>query len=159
RLAGANITLENLEISGAAVSEEDGNNGACVRNEPGMSFSLRRIVCHDSQNGILSDAPNVVIEGSEFYNNGWNGKTHNAYLTVHCERVTVRDSVFRDAKVGHEFKSRCRDTVISNTTFHAVRGSRALDISDGGLVAVEGGAIIEEAGVENPQMIGYAPEG
>src|SRR5262249_54614024 len=52
-----------------------------------------------------------------------------------------------------------RDTVISNTTFHAVRGSRALDISDGGLVTVEGGAIIEEAGVENPQMIGYAPEG
>src|SRR5215469_567759 len=47
-LAANGITVENLEISGAVISEQLGANGACVRNEPNMSFTLKRIRCHGS---------------------------------------------------------------------------------------------------------------
>lgn len=157
-LAAPEITLENLEISGAEVGDSSGANGACVRNEPGMSFTLRGIVCHASQDGVLTNGGEVTIEHSEFFDNGWSGLTHNIYLSGDCSKVTVRDSVFRDARVGHEFKSRCRETVIENSTFKATHGSRALDLPDGGTVTITGGTIIQEPGVQNPEMIGFTPE-
>jgi hypothetical protein len=162
-LAGPDITLENLEISGAEISRKMGGNGACVRNEPDKSFTLRKILCHGSQDGILTTGGSVVIEGSEFYDNGWNGPGHdiwghNIYLAGNCPKVTVRDSNFHDAREGHEFKSRCSITVIENSTFHAVRGSRAIDVPDGGSVTITGGTIIQEPTVQNNEMIGYAAE-
>jgi hypothetical protein len=162
-LVGPDITLENLEISGAEISRKMGGNGACVRNEPDKNFTLRKILCHGSQDGLLTTGGIVVIEGSEFYDNGWNGPGkdiwgHNIYLAGNCPKVTVRDSNFHDAREGHEFKSRCSITTIENSTFHAVRGSRAIDIPDGGTVTITGGTIIQEPTVQNNEMIGYAAE-
>ncbi len=157
-LAGPGITLENLEISGAVVSDASGANGACVRNEPNLDFTLHRIVCHSSQNGLLTNGGAITIEGSEFFDNGWNGFTHNVYFSGDCSKVTVRNSIFRDARVGHEFKSRCRETVIENSTFRATRASRALDLPDGGTVTITGGTIVQGPGAQNTQMIGYSPE-
>jgi hypothetical protein len=157
-LAAADITLEDLEISGAQISAGDGNNAACVRNEPDLDFKLSKIVCHGSQNGVLTNGGRVVIESSEFFDNGWDGQTHNAYLSGNCLSVTVRNSKFHDARVGHEFKSRCAVTAISNTSFHAVKASRGLDLPDGGAVTVEGGEIRQEIAVQNAEMIGFAAE-
>jgi hypothetical protein len=157
-LAGPDIVLENIEISGAEIGPSLGANAACVRNEPNFSFTLRKIVCHGSQNGVLTNGGTVVIEGSEFFDNGWTGNTHNIYLSGDCAKVTVRDSIFRDARVGHEFKSRCRETDIENSTFKATRASRALDLPDGGVVTIKRGSITQGAGVQNREMIGYSPE-
>jgi Right handed beta helix region len=157
-LSGDNVTLENLEISGAQIVEALGANAACVRNGPGMSFTLRAIVCHSSQNGVLTNGGAVVIEDSEFYDNSWTGFTHNIYLSGACPSAVVRRSIFRDARVAHEFKSRCTSTTIIDSTFLANRGSRALDLSDGGEVLIQGGVIRQSARVQNPEIIGYAPE-
>ncbi len=72
-LAADGITLENLEISGAVLPDDVGANGACIRNERALSFTLRRVVCHGSQDGLLTDGGGAVIENSEFYDNGWTG--------------------------------------------------------------------------------------
>lgn len=157
-LLGANITLDNLEISGAEIGEQLGANAACVRNAPNASFILRRIVCHSSQNGVLTNGGAVVIEDSEFFDNSWTGFTHNVYFSGNCPSVTVRRSIFRDARVAHEFKSRCARTTIIDSTFLAQRGSRALDLSDGGEVLIQGGTIRQGPDVRNPEIIGYAPE-
>ena len=157
-LVGENITLENLEISGAEISTGLGANAACVRNEPNRSFTLRGIVCHSSQNGLLTSGGTVLIDGSEFYDNSWSGQTHNVYLSGNCPLVTVRNSVFREARVAHEFKSRCRKTVISDSTFRSRTGSRALDIAEGGETLVSNVQIFRAITVANADIIGFAPE-
>jgi hypothetical protein len=156
-LAADGITLDNLEISGAELSDGLGANGACVRNEPNMSYTLNRILCHGSQDGVLSDGGTILIENSEFFDNGWTDRTHNIYLGGNCS-VTVRGSIFRDARVGHEFKSRCFKTDIADSTFRSTKGSRNLDISDGGDVTLYRSTLIKTQGAENYEIIGFAPE-
>ncbi len=156
-LAAANITLDNLEISGAEVSDGLGANGACIRNEPNLSYTLERILCHGSQDGVLSDGGTIVIENSEFFDNGWTGLTHNIYLSGNCS-VTVRGSIFRDARIGHEFKSRCFKTDIADSTFRSTQGSRDLDIPDGGEVTLYRSTLVKTPGADNHELIGFAPE-
>lgn len=157
-LAGANIVLDNIEISGAVIPQAVGANAACVRNEPGKDFTLRHVSCHASQNGVLVDGGSILIEDSELFDNGWTGLTHNVYLSGDCMGVTVRNSVFRDARVGHEFKSRCRKTAIFDSRFSSTRGSRALDIPDGGETMITGGSIEKALGTANPELIGFTAE-
>ena len=157
-LVANNITLENIEISGAVVPESLGANGACIRNGHDSSFTIRNVICHGSQDGILSDGGTIVIENSEFYDNGWTGLTHNVYFSGACKSVTVWDSIFRDARVGHEFKSRCAETRISGSTFRSTKGSRDLDIPDGGATTVEHSTLVKTPGVENDEIIGFSPE-
>lgn len=156
-ITGNGVTLDNLEISGAVVSRAAGANGACVRNGRNASFTLRRVVCHGSQEGVLTSGGDIVIDASQFYGNGWNGLTHNVYFN-NCARVTVRGSIFRDAHVGHEFKSRCANTTIIDSVFRSTKGSRDLDIPDGGNVLVEGSTIAKAAGTQNRQLIGFTAE-
>jgi len=156
-LAANDVTIENIEISGAELSEGVGANGACIRNEPNMSFTLRRLVCHGSQDGILSDGGNILIENSEFYDNGWTDRTHNVYFGGNCS-VTVRGSVFRDARIGHEFKSRCAETTIFDSTFRSTKGSRDLDIPDGGDTKIYRSTLEKTRGAQNYEIIGFAAE-
>jgi hypothetical protein len=157
-LGGDNVTLEGLEISGAEIADGLGANAACVRNQPNRSFTLRRISCHHSQNGVLTDGGAIVIENSEFYENSWTGSTHNAYLSGNCQSVVVRGSTFRDARVAHEFKSRCQRTEISASIFRSTRGSRAIDIPDGGEIIISGGLIAKGAQAASEEIISFAPE-
>ena len=157
-LAADGITLENLEISGAEVSAALGANGACIRNESSASFTLRRIVCHGSQDGILTDGGTIVIEDSEFYDNGWNDRTHNVYLGGPCASVTVRGSIFRDARIGHEFKSRCQRTSISDSTFRSTRGSRDIDLPDGGEALIYRSTLTKGPGAQSEEIIGFGAE-
>jgi hypothetical protein len=157
-LNGNFITLENLEISGAQIDDGLGANAACIRNGPNMSFTLRGVICHGSQDGILSDGGTIVVENSEFYDNGWNGQTHNVYFSGNCNSVTVRNSTFRDARVGHEFKSRCAETTIIGSTIRSTHGSRNLDIPDGGATLIENTTLVKEMGAESWEIVGFAAE-
>jgi hypothetical protein len=156
-LAADGVTLDNLEISGAEVADGAGSNGACVRNDPNISFTLRRISCHDSQAGILSDGGTILIENSEFYDNGWGERTHNVFFNGRCS-VTVRGSTFRDSRVGHEFKSRCDKTMISDSTFRSTTGSRNLDIAGGGETLLYRSTLVKMPGTENHGIIAFASE-
>lgn len=157
-LNGNAITLENLEISGAQIPDSLGANAACIRNGHDKSYTVRNVICHGSQNGILSDGGTIVIENSEFYDNGWTGQTHNVYFSGNCNSVTVRNSTFRDAHVGHEFKSRCAETKISGSTFRSTHGSRDLDIPDGGATLVENSTLVKMMGAESSEIVGFAAE-
>ncbi len=156
-LAADGVTLENLDISGAQISESAGANGACIRNEPNMSFTLRHILCHASQSGILSEGGTILIENSEFFDNGWNGYAHNVSFGGDCS-VTVRGSIFRDARIGHEFKSRCFTTAISDSIFRSSKGSRNLDIADGGDTTLYRSLLVKIPGTDSKDLIGFATE-
>jgi hypothetical protein len=151
------VTLDNLEIHGAVIPQRLGENGACVRNERGAGFRLRRIFCHDSQDGVLTSGADIIVEDSTFDGNGWTGQTHNAYFND-CGSVTVRGSTFSNARVGHEFKSRCARTIIDNSTFFNTKGSRDLDIPDGGETVIENSILVKFATAESEQIIGFGAE-
>ena len=151
------VTLENLEISGAALPLAGGGLGACVRNQLNQNFTLRRITCHDSQNGVLANGGDVVIEDSEFYDNGGTREMNNAAFIGRCT-VTVRGSIFRDTKAGDEFKSRCKTTRISDSTFRSTTGALDLDISDGGDAMVYRSTLTKNANAASEQIIGFASD-
>ncbi|HJS31518.1 MAG TPA: right-handed parallel beta-helix repeat-containing protein [Alphaproteobacteria bacterium] len=157
-LRGEGITLDNLEISGAEIAPELGANGACVRNGRGRSFSIHGVICHDSQNGILTDGGSILIENSEFYDNGLAGRAHNVYLAGDCIEVTVRNSSFHDARGGHEFKSRCRRTTILDSSFQSTRASRNIDVPDGGETFIYNTLLSKSLGSDNVEFVAFAAE-
>jgi hypothetical protein len=157
-LAADNIMLDNLEISGAVISADAGANGACIRNEPNLSFILRNIACHGSQDGILTDGGTIVIDNSEFFDNGWDDSTHNVYFSGDCPSATIRSSTFRDARAGHEFKSRCARNSIIASSFLSTHGSRNVDIPDGGETQISGGIMSKAAEATSSELIGFAGE-
>jgi hypothetical protein len=130
-LAADGITLDNLEVSGAAPADGSDGMAACIANEPGLDFSVSRLVCHDSQNGIVAHGGTIVILESEFYNNGWNKGSNNAAFDDGC-LLTVRGSTFRDARTGAELMSRCTRTTITDSNFRSISSNVILDLPDGG---------------------------
>jgi hypothetical protein len=154
-VAAPGVVIERLSIEGAVLPQSD--NGACIRNEANIALTLRFIRCAHSQEGLLSAGGRILIEDSTFLDNGWNGFTHNIYLSGACEAV-VRRTEIRGARVGHELKSRCARLLVEESTLVVVHGSRALDVPDGGMVTVRGGRIVQGADTDNADIVGFTPE-
>jgi len=130
-LAADGITLDNIEVSGAEPGEGSEAPAACIANDGGADFSISRVLCHDSQNGILAHGGAIEIAESEFYDNGRSRGTDNGAFDGAC-LLTVRASTFRDARGGAELRSRCMRTTITDSTFRSARSEVILDLPDGG---------------------------
>src|SRR5262244_2595146 len=69
-ISGNNITVQNLEFSGAKVADE---NGAGIRYEGG-NLTIRHSDFHDNEDGILGQggpSNTLLIERSTFIHNGY----------------------------------------------------------------------------------------
>ncbi len=139
----ANVTLERLEFTGAAVPD---GNGAGIRYEGG-NLSISNSWFHHNENGLLaasSPGGTITIDHSEFDNNGTgSGRTHNLYVND-IAKLTVKNSYFHDVVGGHEIKSRARETVITNNRIADgpnQSGNYAVDLPDGGAGTVNGNII------------------
>jgi hypothetical protein len=117
--AADGVSFDNLEVSGAA--------GACIASNGAYAVSLDGVFCHGSKAGFEAEAGTVSLVHSQFYDNAG-----GVALGAQCTKVTVSGSVFRDAADGDEFRSGCRDTEISDSEIHSMRGLRALDLPLGG---------------------------
>ena len=168
-VAGNNIVVENVEMFGARVPDQ---NGAALRLE-GTNFTLRSSFLHDNENGILSganSASNIVIENSEFGHNGFGtGYTHNLYIG-NVASLTFRYNFSHDAHVGHNLKSRARVNMIAYNRFSSLRagetGSTAagqpsyeIDLPNAGTSYVIGNVIQQPSANQNPGMLAYGEEG
>jgi hypothetical protein len=160
-IAGKNTTIENMELSGAAVSD---GNGAAIRQE-GANLTLRNCYFHDNENGILAgDNPEstILIEFSEFAKNGsGDGRTHNIYIG-HLAKFTLRFSYSHHAKVGHLVKTRAAENfILYNRLSDEEDGTASfeLDISNGGTSYVIGNIIQQGPETENSSVLGYRMEG
>jgi hypothetical protein len=168
-VAGSNIVIENVEMFGAKVPDQ---NGAALRLE-GTNFTLRTSFLHDNENGILSNAntaSNIVIENSEFGHNGFGtGYTHNLYIG-NVASLTFRYNFSHDAHVGHNLKSRARINTIAYNRFSSLRagetGSTAagqpsyeIDLPNAGTSYVIGNVIQQPSVNQNPGMLAYGEEG
>jgi hypothetical protein len=168
-VGGSNITIDNVEMSGAAVADK---NGAALRLE-GTNFTLRNSFLHDNENGVLSGektASTVILENNEFGHNGrGDGYTHNVYIGK-VGKLTFRYNFSHDANVGHNLKSRALYNTIAYNRFSSLRagesGSTAagkpsyeINVPNGGTTYIIGNVIMQPTASNNPAMVSYGEEG
>lgn len=160
-VSGNDLTIENVEMLGAAVPD---HNGAALRLQ-GTNLTLRSVYLHDNENGILGGAGVVVIESSELANNGNcidpAGCAHNAYLSANVTSFTFRASYSHGAKSGHELKSRAQKNFIlySRITDEDGTASYSIDLPNGGTTVILGNVIQQGTATENPTIVTYGEEG
>jgi len=155
------VTLDHLEISGAAVPDE---NGAGIRYQAG-NLVLTNSYIHDNQDGILGGGGatgSITIRNSEFAHNGiGDGHTHNIYIGDVASLV-IDGSYFHDAVVGHEIKSRAEQTTITNSRIQdgpSGTASYSIDLPNGGNALIQGNVIQQGPASQNPAIIAFGEEG
>lgn len=160
-IRGNNVTIENIEFSGAKVPDM---NGAGIRLE-GAGLTIRNCYFHDNQNGILTgsnETSDILIENSEFSHNGaGDGQSHNMYIGA-VRSFTLKYSYSHHAQVGHTVKSRARTNyILYNRIMDEEDGNASynIDISNGGIAYVIGNLIEQGPKTENSGMISYGAEG
>jgi len=160
-IAGNNTIIENIEFSGAAVSDE---NGTAIRQE-GANLTVRNCYFHDNQEGILAgDSPKstILVEFSEFSNNGsGDGSTHNIYVN-HVAKFIFQFNYSHHAKVGHLVKTRATENyILYNRLSDEADGTASLelDISNGGTSYVIGNIVEQGPETQNSSILSYRMEG
>lgn len=156
-IKGKDVRIENIEISGASVSDK---NGAAVRLE-GRNINMCNVYFHHNENGILGGGGHVLIEYSEFARNGFGeGQTHNLYID-NTDKFTLRYSYSHHAKVGHNVKSRAKKNYILYNRImdeYDGRASYAVDIPDGGEAYLVGNILQQSKNTENYTIVSYGAE-
>jgi len=160
-IGGNNTTVEYIDFSQAACPDL---NGAGIRQE-GLNLVVRRCRFHDNQEGILAgtvNPSNILIEYSEFADNGaGDGYSHNLYIN-HIDTFTFRYNYSHGALVGHELKSRANvNYILYNRISDEANGtaSRSIDLPNGGTSYLIGNVIEQGPMTENSNMVGYGMEG
>lgn len=160
-ITNTDVTIDGLEFSGATVADQ---NGAGIRYQGG-ALTIRDSYFHDNQNGLLGNpvaGGTISIDNTEFWNNGrGDGYTHNLYVGD-IARLTVTDSFFHSANVGHEIKSRARENTITNNRIFDQAdgtGSYSIDLPNGGVGVIRGNVIEQGALGQNPAIIHFGGEG
>lgn len=161
-MTGNEVRIENVEISGARAGTS--RNGAAIRHM-GRNLALRNVYLHNNENGLLTGdrAPegDVLIEHSEFANNGFgDGLSHNIYVG-RARSLTVRFSWSHDARSGHLVKSRARrNLILANRLTDGAQGraSYLIDLSEGGIAVIAGNVLQKSFAGENPAFIIFAAE-
>lgn len=167
---GVQVEIDNLAFSGAAVSSGDGGNGAGIRYEGG-SLALNSDYFFGNQDGLLAASDpggSITINGSEFASNGVSdpnssgyGETHNLYVNE-IGTLTVENSLFTAANVGHEIKSRALETIVENNRIQDGPNSTAsyeIDLPNGGNALIENNIIEKGPQSQNPFMVTSGEEG
>ncbi len=158
-IRGKDTTVENVEFSGATVSD---GNGAGIRGEA-EGLIVRQCFFHDNQTGILvgTNDGDLLIESSEFANNGTgDGQTHNIYIGG-VRSFTLRDSYSHHTRTGHNLKSRARENfVLYNRLMDETTGSASFEAEfpDGGVVYLIGNVIQKGPEAQNAILFSYAAE-
>ena len=171
--AGAdNITIENMEFSGASISGAEGGNGAGLRAQGG-SYTIRHCYFHNNQDGILcnpvagNDSADVLIENSVFaYNGCANGDSsgcdpgyeHNMYIGSGYRSFTLQYSYSHGAINGHNVKTRANNNyILYNSIMDLQDGTSSydIDIAKGGPTIIMGNLIEGGPNKVNNSIICY----
>jgi MYXO-CTERM domain-containing protein len=159
-ISAHDTTVENIELSGATVPDQ---NGAGIRQE-GDNLTVRGCYFHDNEDGILTDASpssQILIEYSEFAQNGFgDGYSHNMYIG-NVARFTLRYSYSHDSKIGHLVKSRAAANYILYNRLTGEQGTSSyeLDLPNLGTSVVLGNLIEQGPNTDNASMLTYGLEG
>ena len=161
-VSGNDVTIENIEFTGARVRDK---NGAGIRAE-GRNLTVRNCRFHNCENGILATpAPGrggvVTIEHCEFSHCGLDGLSHNLYIN-NADKLIFQFNHSHHARVGHLLKSRARENVIQYnfiTDANDGTSSYVVNLPNGGRGVLIGNIIYQGPHARNKTMIAYGEEG
>jgi chitodextrinase len=160
-IQGSNVTIENLEFSGAKVVDE---NGAGIRYQSG-NLTIRNSYFHQNENGILGEggsSATLLIEFSTFDNNGYclSACAHNIYIGF-MGTLIFRHNRSVNPHEGHALKSRASvNQIISNyLSTKNSDGSYEAEFPNGGTVYFVGNVIEQGANTDNSTILAYGFEG
>ena len=160
-ITDTDVSIDHFSFSGAAVTDQ---NGAGIRYQGG-NLLIANSLFQDDQDGILGapdPAGTITIENSEFDHNGaGDGYTHGLYIGD-IAALTIEDSYFHDAVVGHEIKSRAETTIIQDSRIEdgpQGTASYAIDLPNGGNVLISGSVVEKGPNSQNTTMIAFGEEG
>jgi Ca2+-binding RTX toxin-like protein len=154
------VSIDHFEFTGAAVPDM---NGAGIRYQAG-NLLVTNSYFHHNQEGILANAStgNITIRNSEFSHNGaGDGYSHNLYVGA-INSLTIDNSYFHDAVVGHQIKSRALNTTITNSRIAEGpegTGSYSIDLPNGGRAVLSNNVIQQGANSGNPVIVAFGEEG
>jgi len=155
---GKNTVIENVELSGGHDTP-----GAGIRlDTAGGGLVVRNCSIHDNDDGILggNKTTDIIIEHSEFYNNGdGTGQTHNNYLTARA--LIFRHNYSHGAVIGHQLKSRSLENyVLYNRFMDEQVGSASVEVElpCGGPSYVIGNLIQKSPYADSSNFVKYAAE-
>ncbi len=158
----ATTSIQGFTFTGGSDGGWDGN-VAGIRLQAG-SLNVSYCYFHDMQEGLLADpdpGASVTIDHSEFAHNGTgDGYTHNLYVGA-VGTLTVTNSYFHDAVVGHEIKSRAAVTnIIGNVIADGPTGTASydIDIPNCGVATIRGNVIEKGPMASNREAIHYGGE-
>ncbi len=174
------VTIDNLELTGAQIADSDGGNAAALR-VTGQGLVVHGCYIHDNQNGILAaplvDGGSITIENTELSHNGLGdacdqgGCVHNVYISKTSASVRYDRTVFQfnwthdlasdTADKGHLLKSRSRETDVlyNRITGEMGRDSYEVDLPNGGVGIVVGNVIEKGPSADNSTLLAYGEEG
>lgn len=162
-IRGANVKIENVEISGVAVPDR---NGAAIRAE-GQGLILDNVILHDNQMGILESSvagSDIIIRNSKIYDNyvrvAGRSIGHNIYIG-RARSFLLENSEVYGARKGHNVKSRAESTtILHNHIYDGDDGSASyqIDLSNGGNVVIRGNKIEQGRQPENYGLVSYGAE-
>lgn len=158
-VGGANVTIDSIEFHDAKVADR---NGAGIRIE-GTSLTVLNSGFFDNEDGMLGGAgATILIDRSEFARNGFgDGFSHNLYVGA-AESLVVTSSWFHEAKVGHQLKSRARQTRIENSYFMdgpTGTSSYLVEFPNGGAVTLRGNLLQKGPMAQNATAVSFGAEG
>lgn len=161
----ADATFDGFEVSGVQVPNL---NGAAVWHQRGR-LTLLNSYFHDNQMGVLTNydrTSTLTIRNCEFAGNIASGSTSETGLTHNfyaggIARLTVENSYFHDATLGHQLKSRALETIVVNSRFADFAGtaSYSIDMPNGGRAVLVGNTIEQGPNSDNPVIIAFGEEG
>ena len=163
-ISANNATIENMELSGAKVTDL---NGAGIRHQ-GLNLVVRNCLFHDNENGILSGPPtpntgSMLIENSEFHDNSLddNGYSHNMYIGQYASftlRYSWSHHIPGNGDVGHLVKTRAWKNYILYNRITGEDGheSNEINVPQGGTTYIIGNLIEKASTPKNSNFVNYA---
>ncbi len=161
------VTIKNMTFSGVAISAALGGNGAGIRYEGGQMVLINDAFI-GNQNGVMGVpviaglTNTVTIDHCVFSGNGsGTGFTHNLYIGD-VDSLTATNSIFQNAVVGHEFKSRALVNTIENNIFSdgpSGTASYSIDLPNGGVALIQNNVIERGPMAQQVNMIHFGGEG
>ena len=162
--ATPNVTVENVTFRDTKISNNLGGNGAGIRYQGG-NLTLIHDGFINNQDGLLAASDpsgSITVNGCVFRHNGsGTGQTHNIYVND-VGTLTLENSRFLDAVVGHEIKSRAENTIIRNNLIAdgpTGTASYSIDLPNGGNAIIEHNEIEKGPDAQNPVVITTGEEG
>ena len=156
---GDSIRVENMEFS---LSRVLGGNGAGIR-VLGRDLTVCNGSFHDNENGMLGGRDTLVVEYSEFAQNGLTvfGSNHNIDVDEDTELFIFRHNYSHHVQFGHLVRTRARENhILYNRLMDEATGTSSLniDVPDGGLTFIIGNLLQQGPATIHSVMVSYAGE-